>query len=493
MNKKITWKKESGFIWSLLGSAIGFGNILSFSAQCYKNGGGAFLIPFIVALLILGVPMLFLEGAIGHRMRLPIVSAYGEILGKFGKTLGWLMVAAVATIGGFYTVLTGYSVAYAYFSGMNLIPEDTATFFKHTFLQDSGSLTSFGGISWTILLVTGVCALFSWFVLTRNIRSGIEKVCSIFMPILMIFILAFAIVVCFLPGATEGFKNYLIPDFAKLSDGRLWRDVFGHVFFSFSLGLGIITGYSRYASAKTSIPKAMWYMALGNFLVSVIAGFAIFGAVGYLSHVSGVPFTQIVQSDSTFEMGFVIFPQILHIFTPWLSSLIGVIFFFAVFIAGITGFFSIAESIAGNIEVEFGTTRKKAVAIGSIVMMAISFFFCMGNGQPLLGSLAPMLLGNNMLLGGLAEVAVFMYIAQGIRDDKIWFKGSQRTLFYHLVKTIVPMILCLILIAAISAEVQNGFGPSELVRWGWFAGALALATLLSQKRAAAPIAVKEFS
>jgi NSS family neurotransmitter:Na+ symporter len=490
MNKKMTWKKESGFIWSLLGSAIGFGNILSFSAQCYKNGGGAFLIPFIVALLILGVPMLFLEGVIGHRTRLPIVSAYGQILGKFGKTLGWLMVAAVATIGGFYTVLTGYSVAYAYFAGTNSIPADTATFFKQTFLQDSGSLSSFGGVSWTILLVTTLCALFSWVVLSRNIRSGIEKMCSIFMPILMVLILFFAVVVCFLPGASVGFKQYLIPDFSKLSDFRLWRDVFGHVFFSFSLGLGIITAYSRYAAAGTSIPKAMWYMALGNFLVSVIAGFAIFGAVGYLSHVSGTPFNEIVKSDSTFEMGFVIFPQILHVFTPWIGSVIGVIFFFAVFIAGITGVFSIAESFAGNIEVEFGVTRKRAVGITSLIMLIISCFFCMGNGQPLLGSLAPMLLGNNMLLGGLAEVIAFMYIAKGIRDDAIWFNGTKRTIIYHLAKKTVPCILFVILLAAITLEFANGFGLSETVRWGWFICALGVGALLSQKRSPAqePIA-----
>lgn len=479
---QMTWKKESGFIWSLLGSAIGFGNILSFSAQCYKNGGGAFLIPFVVALLVLGVPMLFLEGAIGHRTGLPIVSAYGQVLGRVGKTLGWLMVVAVATIGGFYTVLTGYSVAYAYFSGTNMIPEDTGAFFKQTFLQDSGSLTVWGGFSWGILLVTVLCALFSWFVLARNIRSGIEKVCSIFMPILMALMLFFAIVVCFLPGSGEGFRQYLTPDFSRLADGQLWRDVFGHVFFSFSLGIGIVTAYSRYACSNTSIPKAMWYMALGNFLVSVVAGFAIFGAVGYLSHVSGVPFGEIVKSDSTFEMGFVVFPQILHVFTPWIGSLIGVIFFFAVFIAGITGVFSIAESVAGNLEVEFAYSRKKAVGIASSVMMCLSLFFCMGNGQKILGALAPMLLGNNMLLGGLAEVVVFMYVAKNIQNDAIWFRDKKRTIIYHLVKTVVPLILFLILLAAMASEVSGGFSPSVTLRLCWFGAALLIAGILAQKK-----------
>ena len=133
------------------------------------------------------------EGIIGNKMQLPIVAAYGKILGRLGKTFGWLMIGAVATIGGFYTVLTGYSIAYTYFAATLQIPENTADFFKYTFLQDSGSLSNIGSISWPIVIVTLVCALFSWVVLIRNIRSGIEKICSLFMPILMVFILFFAL------------------------------------------------------------------------------------------------------------------------------------------------------------------------------------------------------------------------------------------------------------------------------------------------------------
>ncbi len=478
----MTWKKESGFIWSLLGSAIGFGNILSFSAQCYKNGGGAFLIPFIVALVILGVPMLFLEGIIGNKMQLPIVAAYGRVLGRIGKTLGWLMIGAVATIGGFYTVLTGYSIAYTYFALTLQIPEDTASFFKHTFLQDSGSLEIFGQFSWTILIVTLLCALFSWIVLIRNIRSGIEKICSVFMPILMVFIVFFAIVVTFLPGSSIGFSHYLIPDFSKLSDPNLWRDVFGQVFFSFSLGIGIITAYSRYTDSNTSIPRAMWYMALGNLLVSIIAGYAIFGAVGHFSYISGISFDQIVPTDSTFEMGFVIFPKILSLFSPFISSTIGAFFFFALFIAGITGVFSITESFSGNIEQEYGFSRKKSVTIASIIMAIISLPFCMGNGQHLLGTLAPMLLGNNMLLGGLAEIFVFVYVSNEIKNHKIWFKNDSRTLIYHFVSKMAPLILTLILFASLSSEFKNEHASILIVRYGWFFIALSLAFVLSIKK-----------
>lgn len=473
-----TWKKESGFVWSMLGSAIGFANILSFSAQCYKNGGGAFLIPFVVAVLVLGLPMLFLEGTIGHRMRLPIVSAFGKLAARPGKIFGWLCVIAVATIGAFYIVLTGYSIAYAYFSGAGAIPADTATFFKHTFLRDSGNLSIFGGFSTSIFISMVLVCAFSWFVLVRNIRSGVEKMCSIFLPLLCALIALFAVIVAFLPGAWSGIRLYLQPDFAHLADPTLWRDVFGHVFFSFSLGLGIVTAYSRHTDSSTSIARAMWYVALGDLIISVIAGFAIFGCVGYLSHVSGTPFAEIVHSDSTFEMGFVIFPKILQAFPPVLSQTVGVAFFFCVFIAGITGVFSIMESIMGNIQVEFSKSRRQAATITTILMLSAASLFCFGNGQPIIGALAPMVLGNNMLLGGLAEVVVFMYLAKQIREDAIW----RHRVPYLLVRYAVPPILLLILIASITAEIQSGFGLSELVRWGWFLGALTLGTTLSLKK-----------
>src|SRR5262245_30333371 len=113
-NQKVTnttWKSQAGFTWSLIGSAVGFANILSFSAQAYKNGGGAYLIPYFIALFILGIPLLILEGAIGYRMKTALVTAYNKAWGRAGKTLGWLAVIACLSIGGFYIVLTGYSVA----------------------------------------------------------------------------------------------------------------------------------------------------------------------------------------------------------------------------------------------------------------------------------------------------------------------------------------------------------------------------------------------
>lgn len=472
-----TWKSQAGFIWSLIGSAVGFANILSFSAQVYKNGGGAFLIPYCMAMFILGVPLLILEGIIGYRMKSPLVTAYGTVLGKPGKTLGWLAVLACLSIGGFYIVLTGYSVAYTYFSAVNAIGEDSKAFFVDSFLKTTSSIKDFGEISIPIFISTLAVAVVTWFVLARNVRDGIERICSIFMPLLVVIMTIFAIVVAFLPGGTDGWWYYLKPDFAKLVDANLWRDIFGQLFFSLSLGLGIVVGYSRHTGQSINIPKAMICVAFGDFIVSFISGAAIFGCLAHISFMHQIPFESILTTDSTFEIGFVVFPQIFKLFGPVLGQVIGVIFFFCIFIAGITGVFSIVESIAGNVEVEFQTSRKSAVSATIIAMTLIAIMFCMGNASHLIETLVPMIMGTNMLIGGLGLILVFQYVCPKIKNDPVWMKGKQLNFYGFCLRIVAPIVLAVILIGNLTQEFQSfNFGTG--VRWSWFSLALFLAYVI---------------
>lgn len=467
-NSATSWKSQAGFVWALIGSAVGFANILSFSAQVYKNGGGAFLIPYCMALFMLGIPLLILEGLVGSRTQSPLVKAYGETFGKTGKMLGWLAVLTCLTIGGFYIVLTGYSVAYTYFFATNAIPEDSKTFFVETFLQQTLSITEFGKISMPILTATTVVAISTWLVLVRNIKDGIEKICSIFMPILAVIMTLFAIIASLLPGGADGWLYYLRPDFSRLMDPPLWRDVFGQLFFSLSLGLGIIVGYSRYNDNISNIPRAMMFVALGDFAVSFISGAAIFGCLAHISYIQEIPFESVLRSDSTFEIGFIIFPTILKFFGPTLSQVLGVIFFFCIFIAGVTGVFSITESIAGNVEGEFKITRKRAVTVTITSMMGLAVLFCMGNSSHMIDALAPMVMGTAMLIGGLAAIFVFCYASE-MGDDRVW-KGKNGGLSFYgfCLRYVAPTILGIILIGNLADEL-NGFSLEKGVRWTWFA------------------------
>ena len=477
--KKQSWNSDAGYIWSLIGSAIGFANLLGFGSQCYKNGGGAFLIPFFIALFVLGVPMLMMEGIMGQSSKLPLITLYGRTFGKKGKFLGWLSILGVLTIGSFYIVLTGWTLAYCVFSAQGIIPNDTAAFFANDFLKATGTLTHLGPLSLPSLLGMIVVSFFSYYVISKNIQSGIEKWCSLFLPLLTAIILLFVGAVFFLPGASSGFYHYLYPDFAKILDLRVWKDVFGQLFFSLSIGLGIVVGYSRYTEKKTNIMRAMMQVALADFLISFVAGFVIFGCVGYMAKASGIAFEDIVKTTSSFEMGYVIFPLILSSFGPLVSKILGPIFFFSLFIAGITGVFSIAESIAGNIESEFHTDRKKAtfVSISMITLLAIPF--CFGSGTALMDALEPMVLGNNMLIAGITQILVFMYLSKSIRDHEIWFVGQRRSFFYYSLKYASLALLLMTLYFSIKKEADGIYGLPELVRGAWFVGATLISASLT--------------
>lgn len=463
-----TWNSEKGFIWSLIGSAVGFANILSFSAGAYKNGGGAYLIPYCIALFLLGFPFLVLEGIIGDRLKSPIVTAYGFVWGKFGKILGWLAVIACLSIGAFYVVLTGYSVCYIFFAAGNAIPADSKSFFINTLLKTSGGLSDFGSLSWPVFLATGVVSIVTGFVLVRNVKDGIEKFCTLFMPLLAFFMVLFTVMAAFLPGGLQGWVYYLTPDFSRLLEISLWRDVFGQIFFSLSLGLGIIVGYSRHTGESHDIVKAMKYVVLGDFFVSFIAGAAIFGCLAHMSHVQNIPFDALLANASTFEIGFVVFPQLLKLFGPWLSPLIGVLFFSCIFIAGITGFFSIVESAVGNVEIEFRTSRKKAVLLTLGLLTPFSALFCLGNAAYLMDALVPMVIGTNMLIGGIALIAAFHYVAPRTRNDPVW---REMPFFSFSLRYIAPLLLVIILMGNLLEEFRI-WDLSKSVRWGWFALAL---------------------
>ncbi len=420
--------------------------------------------------------MLILEGLIGNKWKQPIVNAYARKWGSFGQIFGWLSVIACLTIGAFYIVLTGYSAAYTYLAASNSIPEDSQHFFLHNFLNVTSGLNDFGRLSYPILFATLGVSLIAWTILVRQVKDGIERICSLFMPLLTIIIGIFAIAVCFLPGGMNGWIYYLKPHFEKLSDPSLWRDVFGQLFFSLSLGLGIIVGYSRHTKKETNIVRAMIWVALGDFIVSFVAGFAIFGCLAHISFIEGVPFESILTTDSTFEIGFILFPKIFKFFGSF-STIIGTIFFFCVFIAGATGVFSIVESIAGNVEVEFKTTRYKAVSVVMACMVGLACFFCMGNASHFIDALAPMLLGTNMLIGGLALILAFVYRQSILPDERLW--GPTNHSFYVIcLRYTAPIILTVILALNLLDEFQS-FDLAKIVRWGWFASALCISSLIT--------------
>jgi NSS family neurotransmitter:Na+ symporter len=478
-SKHTTWQSNVGYIMAMVGSAVGFANILSFSARCYYNGGGAFLIPLAVAIVVLGLPMLILEGVIGQQLQLPLVSACGKVAGTVGKFLGWMTVLGVMAIGSYYCVINAWTIAYIFYACADKIPTDTATFFHQTFLHDSGSLTSPGTISIPILFFIILVSLFTWVVTVRSIKSGIEKFCSFFLPLLFILLIFFAIFVSFLPGAFDGFKYYLIPNFSQLLNPKIWLTAFGHVFFSFSVGLAIIVGYSRYTDKQVNIAHSMFWVAFADIMTSLIAGLVIFGGIGYMAHVKQIPFESVVTS-SLFGLGFVVFPQVFLLFPHVLKIIFGTLFFFSLFIAGITGMFSIVEAIAGNFEVEFSWSRQRAITTTSIILVCMALIYCAGNGAYIIDALDGMVSGFNVLFSGLAQIMVFMYYAPRVMEHSAWYQANGTRAFrYYMLRYIAPLLLCAVFVSSLQVEFASGLDAAKIIRWSWVLVASSIALILA--------------
>ncbi len=483
MSQENKWHSSVGYVWAMIGSAIGFGPILSFSARCYFNGGGAFLIPLTIAVVVLGLPLLILEGVIGQHFQLPLVSAYGRIAGKWGKFFGWLAVFGVASIGSYYCVITAWTMAYIFYAGMDMIPVDTAHFFAHYFLQDSGSLTVLGAISKPMVMSIVAVSLCTWFVMIQNIQKGVGKFCSIFLPLLFVLLIGLLVFISSLPGAWNGFAHFLTPHFSQLLQPQVWLAAFGHVFFSLSIALAIIVGYSRYTDKSINIARSMLWVVIAEICCSIIAGLVIFGGIGYMAHVQQVPFNEVVSS-SLFGLGFIVFPRVIVMFPYIVRIVMGTVFFICLFIAGITGMFSIVEAVAGNCETEFSWSRSKAISIITIFIFVMSLLYTGGNGTYIIDALDSMVSGFNVIAAGLAEIIAFMYFAPQIIAHPSWFTPHQstRAVRYYLLKYVASIVLGIILVSSLVTEFSEVFTFAHWIRWGWLVIAIGLAAICAQKK-----------
>ncbi len=378
MEQRGLWKSNWGFLLAAIGSAIGLGNIWRFSYICHKNGGGTFLVPYIIALLATGIPVMILEFAIGHKMRTSAPHSMHNVHPKW-EWLGWWPVMFVMFgINLFYTVVIAWCGLYMLYSLRGALPRtgfpwgaDTQTFFNETFLNKSAGVFEFGGIQPHILIATlvvwGVLAL----ICIRRVDKGVEVASRIFMPVLLVLTAILVFWGLTLKGAGNGIRQYLEPDWTKLGNVQVWREAFGQIFFSLSIGFGIMIAYASYLPRQTNLVKNAFITSIVNCSYSVFAGFAVFSVLGYMAMTSGETVNEVVAQGP--GLCFVVYPQAISLL-PRFSPLFGFLFFLALVLAGLTSAMSIVEAFASAVIDKFKWSRSKAVliscaigAIGSIV------------------------------------------------------------------------------------------------------------------------------
>ncbi len=490
MLERDQWKSRVGFLLAVIGSAIGLGNIWRFPYLAYRNGGGAFLIPYIIALFSVGIPLMIMEQGIGHALRGSAPLAFARIRRRW-ELLGWWIVTFV-TFGIllYYTVVLGWCANYLAYSFTLKWGANTQNFFEHTFLGLSKGPFYIEGFHLVVLVGVAAIWFINWFIIYRGISKGIELANKVMMPLLFLITVALAAWSASLPGAMVGIRAYFHPNFEVLKTPSVWIDAFGQVFFTLSLGMGIMIAYASYLPARTEIKRNSLIICLANCAFGILAGFGVFATLGFMSVKAGLPFDKVASGGP--GLAFVTYPQIINQL-PFGRTAFAVLFFMSLIFAGITSSISILEAFISGLIDKFGSSRKKATTVTCVIGFALSLIFATHAGLYWVDIVDHFLNRYALLVGGLLETVLIAWIYRSSRlrghinavgDHKlgIWWQ--------YLVIIWVPLVLISLLTASIYGSVRSPFGGYEwnvlaYIGFGWILATLIIAyvfTRLNWKR-----------
>lgn len=360
-----SFKSSIGFVLACVGSAVGMGNIWMFPYRVGQYGGGAFLVPYILFIVLFGLTGLSAEFAIGRRVRTGTLGVYEYCWSKIGKSrlgyiLGWIPLLGSLGIAIGYAIIVGWvvrSLAGAV-SGV-ILTVDAAEYFK----QATGA---FGSVFWHALVVLVAAGI-----LMFGATKGIEKINKVLMPSFFVLFAILAVRVAFLPGAAAGYEFLFAPDWSYLLKADTWVMAMGQAFFSLSItGSGMIV-YGTYLDKEEDITKASVQTAFFDTLAAMLAALAIMPAV----------FAFGIEPNAGPPLMFVTLP---HVFEQMaMGRLCAVLFFLSVAFAGITSLINMFEAVGESWQTRFKLSRKTAVALCSGIALLVGIFL---ESEPMVGS-----------------------------------------------------------------------------------------------------------
>lgn len=470
------WGSRLGFILATIGSAVGLGNIWRFSYQAYENGGGAFLFPYIFALLTAGIPLLLLEMGFGFFTRNSAPSSFRKI-GKKYEWIGWwsILIAFVVTV--YYIVIIAWSLLFVFQSFSLGWTADPEGFFFNDFLNFSGSAFQLGGIQWKIFFALLAVWLINYSIIAGGVEKGIEKASKIFMPLLAIMVLIIVFRGLTLPGAVEGVKAFITPDFSKILDWQIWVGAYGQIFYTLSLGFGIMIAYSSYLPKKSDVIKNGVIAGFSNSVFSIIVGFGVFGILGYMANQQGVAIADVATSG--IGLAFIAFPKAINLL-PGLPQLFGFAFFLSLTIAGLSSSISLIESVVSSLIDNFNLSRKQAVTLVCVVGFLFGVPFVTSGGLAILDIVDHFVNIFGLLVVGIVEMFVLSYVFDLNKIKDNMNKSSDLQVgsgWTAMIKIVAPIFIGIGLIQNTISEVSSAYGnypQGELFTFGWFVVALLL-------------------
>lgn len=355
--KRSSFSGKLGFVLASAGSAVGLGNIWRFPYLAAKYGGGIFLLVYLILALTFGFALMCAEIAIGRKTGVSAIGAYKKLDKRFGFLGGVASIVPVIILP-YYSVIGGWIAKYLWTfvsGGMSSATDDG--FF-------SGFTSSFEPIGW-FLLYLGLTAL----VVLFGVEKGIEKVSKFMMPILVILIIFIAVYSMFMPGALEGVKYYLTPDFSKFSITTVLAAM-GQLFYSMSLAMGIMITYGSYMKKDVNLESSVKQIELFDTGIAFFAGLMIIPAVFAFS---GGDESALGKGPS---LMFVTLPKVFESMPG--GAIIGTVFFLMVLFAALTSSISLMETIVSIVMDKFGLSRKKACVAVFLLSVILGLLSTLG-------------------------------------------------------------------------------------------------------------------
>ena len=394
-----SWGTRGGFILAAVGSAVGLGNLWGFPYKLYSYGGGAFLIPYIIAMFLVGLPLLILEFSIGHYTQRAAPDAFKhankrfEVVGWWGIILGFVIIT-------YYPVILAYCFSFLWYSTKGIfnggqLPwagvglegvANAKNFFFNTYLGYHEGI-ALGAIRFNIVWPLLVAWLAMYFCIFKGVKL-VGKIVWLTVPLPWLMLLILTVRGLTLEGSMQGLAYYLDPVWSQLARPIVWRYAFGQVFFSMSLAFGVMITYASFLHRKSDINNNAAIIGLADFATSFVAGLAVFatlGAMAFVTQKAGNPIAVENVAEGGPSLAFVAFPYALAQlpYSAWFSF----IFFFALVTLGIDSAFSITESVLASVVDKTGWPRAVVLPVMSFIGLGFGLIYITKGGLNWLGSI----------------------------------------------------------------------------------------------------------
>ena len=443
MSERANFGSKLGVILATAGSAVGLGNVWRFPYMTGQNGGAAFILIYVLCVLLLGIPCMINEFIIGRSAQTNTARAYRKLAnGTPWALVGYLGVLAGYLITSYYAVVSGWCLQYIYASvvgQLNGDPEYIKTYFQ-SFSQDP-----FKPIFWTVVIL-----LTTHYVVSHGVERGIERASKMLMPTLFILLLVIVVASCMLPGAADGIEFLFNPDFSKVN-----KDVFlgalGQSFYSMSIAMGCLCTYASYFSRQTNLTSSAVQIGVIDCLVAILAGLMIFPAA----------FSVGVNPDSGPSLIFITLPNVFNeAFSgmPVIGYIISLLFYGLLSLAALTSLISLHEVSTAFFSEELHITRNRGAWLVTVSCIIIGAFCSLSlgrfDGLQLFGKplfdVFDFVTGQIMLpIGGfLTCLFVGWYVPKKLVRDEYTNFGTMRGRFFHVylfcIRYVCPICILLI-------------------------------------------------